>query len=187
MTPSPRAVNRSLEEEILILVNEQDEATGTASKLDCHLGAGRLHRAFSIFLFNDAGELLIQQRSPRKMLWGEYWANSCCSHPRAGEDVRDAAVRRLQEELGMQSELRFLYKFVYQAKFGDIGSEYENCWVFAGHAAGLPVIDPAEIADWRFIAPAELSRELAAHKIPFAPWFRLEWERIEREFLQGSS
>ncbi|MEE4184690.1 MAG: isopentenyl-diphosphate Delta-isomerase [Gammaproteobacteria bacterium] len=167
----------------MILVDADDNQVGTLEKVDCHLGAGRLHRAFSVFLFNPAGELLIQQRSAAKMLWGGYWANSCCSHPRAGEDTLAAAHRRLQEELGVSAELSYLYKFVYHAQFGDIGAEYENCWVFAGHFDGQVAINPEEISDWRFVTPAALTESIAADGERYTPWLKLEWERIRKDFL----
>lgn len=170
--------------DILILVDEHDNEIGSREKVSCHLGDGVLHRAFSVFLFNPAGELLIQQRSANKMLWGGYWANSCCSHPRLGEDTLGAAHRRLQEELGVSCELRYLYKFVYQARFGDIGSEYENCWVFAGHFDGNLNINEDEIADTRFISPADLTREIEADGERFTPWLKLEWDRITQDYLR---
>jgi len=167
----------------LILVDEADNQVGTLEKLDCHLGEGQLHRAFSVFLFNREGQLLIQQRSPAKMLWGGYWANSCCSHPRDGEDTLAAAHRRLQEELGVTAELRYLYKFVYRAHFEDVGSEYENCWVFAGHFDGTVDINPDEISDWRLVTPDELTAAIAAHGERYTPWLKLEWARIREDFL----
>ena len=117
------------------------------------------------------------------MLWGGYWANSCCSHPRAGEDTLAAAHRRMREELGATAELRYLYKFVYQARFGDIGSEYENCWVFAGHFDGEVDINHDEISDWRFISPAELTSDIAANGDRYTPWLKLEWEQITQHYL----
>ncbi len=167
----------------LILVDEDDNEIGSMAKVDCHLGDGLLHRAFSVFLFNPDGQLLIQQRSANKMLWGGYWANSCCSHPRAGEDTLAAAHRRIQEELGVSCELRYLYKFVYQAQFGDVGSEYENCWVFAGHFDGSLNINADEISDWRFVSPAELTHEIDTNGDIYTPWLKLEWECIRADFL----
>jgi isopentenyl-diphosphate delta-isomerase len=169
--------------DILILVDEDDQQVGAGAKYDCHTGTGKLHRAFSVFLFDQNGRLLIQQRSNNKMLWGGYWANSCCSHPRLGEDTHDAATRRVKEELGVNTELTFLYKFVYHAQFGTVGAEYENCWVYAGTFDGVVDVDPDEIAAWRFVTPNELTTEIEAHNEKFAPWFKLEWEQIRREFL----
>jgi isopentenyl-diphosphate delta-isomerase len=166
----------------LILVDERDNTIGSCEKVDCHLGDGLLHRAFSVFLFNPAGQLLIQRRSQHKMLWPLYWANSCCSHPRTGEDTDDAAHRRIYEELGVKAELRYLYKFVYQAKYENVGSEYENCWVYFGEFDGKLSIDSNEIADYRFVTPAELSTELDANPAIYSPWLKLEWATICERF-----
>ena len=116
---------QQLEPDTLILVDENDKETGSCEKVDCHVGQGKLHRAFSVFLFNPEGKILLQQRSQNKMLWGGYWANSCCSHPRHGENTDDAAIRRIQEELGVNCELQYLYKFVYHAEFGEIGKCFD--------------------------------------------------------------
>lgn len=181
---SPDPVTRpAAEPDTLILVDEQDNEIGALEKVDCHLGSGVLHRAFSVFLFNPDGELLIQQRSPGKMLWGGYWANSCCSHPRLGEDTLSAAHRRIREELGVSCELRYLYKFVYHAQFGDVGAEHEHCWVFVGHFDGTVDINRDEISDWRFIQPADLTADIAANAGRYTPWLKLEWERLRSDFL----
>jgi isopentenyl-diphosphate delta-isomerase len=117
----------SSDEERLILVDAEDNDTGFMSKAECHDGKGTLHRAFSIFLFNDQGHLLLQQRAAGKRLWPMYWSNSCCSHPREREAIAVAAARRLQDELQTDSDLEFVYKFIYQASFGELGSEHELC------------------------------------------------------------
>ena len=131
----------SSEGEELILVDRADNEIGFISKADAHDGAGVLHRAFSLFLFNDAGELLLQQRAPGKRLWGGYWSNSCCSHPRWGEDIDAAAHRRLGEELGIRATLRPLFKFQYQAHFGERGSEHELCTVYVGSADSVGAVE----------------------------------------------
>jgi isopentenyl-diphosphate delta-isomerase len=172
----------SSEEELLIRVDADDRPIGTLDKSACHDGAGLLHRAFSLFVFNSAGELLLQRRHPDKRLWPSYWSNSCCSHPRAGEDMETAVARRLQQELGLTARLRYLFKFEYRATFGDIGTEHELCWVYAGTTRETPVINTTEISQWRWIAPAVLDAELAATPEAFTPWFKLEWRRIREEF-----
>ena len=101
----------SSESEELILVDTMDRAVGRLSKAECHDGDGRLHRAFSVFLFNDAGELLLQQRGLDKRLWPGYWSNSCCSHPRSGETLDVATERRLQDELNFSTPLEHVYFF----------------------------------------------------------------------------
>ena len=172
----------SSEGEALIRVDSDDRPIGTLDKSACHDGAGLLHRAFSLFIFNPKGELLIHQRHPSKRLWPAYWSNSCCSHPRAGEDMTTAVARRLQQELGLSARLRYLYKFEYRAEFGDAGTEHELCSVYVGTTSATPVINTTEIADWRWIAPAELDRALETHPERYTPWFKLEWARLRSEF-----
>ena len=167
----------------LILVDEQDNEIGTLGKVDCHLGQGKLHRAFSVFLFDPDGRLLIQQRHANKMLWGGYWANSCCSHPRAGETTDAAAHRRIEEELGVTAELTYLYKFVYHAQFGDVGAEYENYYVYVGRFDGQTDINAEEISATRLVTPDELKRELEENGDKYSPWLKLEWQQIRADYL----
>lgn len=177
----------SSEAESLILVDSGDREIGRASKAACHDGRGILHRAFSLFVFNERGELLLQQRSAGKRLWPGYWANSCCSHPRQGEDMREATQRRLQQELGLRCALRYLYKFEYRADYGELGAEHELCSVYLGRT-GEPVrANRNEVAAWRFILPADLDIEIAEHPERFTPWLKLEWQRLRRDFNEESS
>ena len=168
----------SSEAEELILVDEEDRETGFLSKADCHDGEGRLHRAFSVFLFNPEGELLLQQRAAGKRLWPGYWSNTCCSHPRRGESIELASERRLADELNIGAELEFVYKFIYRAPFGDAGSEYEFCHVFVGRVEGEARPNVSEIAATRFLSPAALEAELRNEPDRFTPWFKLEWEAL---------
>jgi isopentenyl-diphosphate Delta-isomerase len=163
------ALARRVAEDLLILVDSEDREIGQRAKTECHLGDGILHRAFSVFLFNERGEVLIQQRAPGKMLWAGYWSNSCCSHPRPGETTEAAAGRRVLEELALP--------------FGSVGSENELCHVFAGYVSGDPRADASEIAAWRWVDPAALSTEIAADHNRFSPWMQLEWTRIISEYL----
>ena len=170
--------------ESLILVDDGDRAIGFCSKAECHEGNGLLHRAFSVFLFNQAGQLLIQQRSEHKPLWPMYWANSCCSHPRESESVVDAGRRRVREELHVECDLHFLYRFQYHAHYKDLGAEHELCHVFAGVIEDEVSAHPAEIAATRLIDPDELTAEITANPDRFTPWIKLEWERIRTDFLE---
>lgn len=168
----------------LILVDEDDRELGRAGKEECHDGEGILHRAFSVFLFDEEGRLLLQRRAPGKRLWPGYWSNSCCSHPRAGEETKAAARRRIVEELGLEKPipLEWLFRFVYRAHFGEIGSEYELCHVFFGRVLDeQPVVDPLEIDALRTVTRADLEEELLHTPDRFSPWFRLEWARICRD------
>ena len=168
----------SSEDELLILVDEHDREIGHLDKAACHDGAGVLHRAFSIFIFNARGELLLQRRSAEKRLWPGFWANSCCSHPRRGERLGEAAARRLGEELGLASELVELYTFRYHAAFGELGSERELCTVLVGRSDGPVRPNRREIADWRWLAPEVLDAELAQRPDDFTPWLQLEWPEV---------
>ena len=172
-------------EDLLVLVDEADREIGSLAKTAGHLGSGTLHRAFSVFLFDAEGSVLIQQRAAGKVLWPGYWSNACCSHPRPGEAVEAAARRRVREELAVECRLDYLYKFRYQARFGDVGAEHELCYVYAGYPGGALKADPAEIADHRWIAPDELSKAIAANPEHFSPWMKLEWQRISTDFLDG--
>jgi len=171
--------------EALVLVDEHDREIGAETKLACHAGEGLLHRAFSIFVFNARGELLLQRRSAQKPLWPMFWSNTCCSHPRSGETMDYAIDRRLDEELGLRCALNFLYKFKYHARYDALGSEREFCWVYAGHSNAQPVANVNEIAEWRFISAADLDAELAAQPQQFTPWLKLEWAEIKLRFLDG--
>ena len=172
----------SSEDEPLILVDEQDRQVGTLDKASCHDGDGLLHRAFSLFVFNAQGETLLQRRHADKRLWPGYWSNACCSHPRHGEGLEDAVVRRAHEELGLAVAPEFLFKFHYRASFRDVGTEFELCSVFVSHSAPEPSVNSAEIAAWRWISPEDLASEIEAEPTAFTPWLMMEWQRLRTEF-----
>ena len=174
----------SSESEALILVDSSDAEVGFLDKAAAHDGDGVLHRAFSLFIFNPEGKLLLQQRAPGKRLWPEFWSNSCCSHPRRGEEMNEAVHRRLEQELGMKASLEYAYKFEYKAPFGDLGTEHELCWVYTGHTDAEPVINTTEIMDWRWIEPSELTDAIAREPESFTPWLKMEWERLNAEFAE---
>ena len=175
----------SSEDELLVLVDAADNEAGHMTKAECHDGDGVLHRAFSVFLFNLRGEILLQQRGADKRLWPLYWSNSCCSHPRKGESIEIATKRRLQDELNVSATLEFVYKFAYQASFGELGSENELCSVFLGRLDGEPNANATEIEEMRFVTAGELSNELAANPDSFTPWLKLEWQRLTEEFAEA--
>lgn len=175
-----RYENVSSESERLILVDENDNEIGTVSKADAHDAHGTLHRAFSLFIFNTKGELLLQQRSPEKRLWGGYWSNSCCSHPRVGETLEEATHRRLKDELGITAELEHVYHFIYQADFGELGAEHELCHVYVGRSDDAVKANQSEVSDWRWIAPGDLDAEMREKSGQFTPWFKLEWAELKQ-------
>ena len=174
----------SSESEELILVDADDNEIGFLSKAECHDNSGILHRAFSVFLFNAAGELLLQQRASSKRLWPGFWSNSCCSHPRRGESLELATSRRLQDELNFDTELEHVYWFCYEAHFGDAGSENELCHVYLGRALGEVRPNESEIAAIRYVTPARLEAEFADHPERFTPWFLQEWRELTSKYRE---
>jgi isopentenyl-diphosphate delta-isomerase len=156
-------------EDLVVLVDAGDRAVGTAPKLAAHR-TGALHRAFSVFVFDGRGRLLLQRRAAAKYHSGGLWTNSCCGHPRPGEAVLDAAGRRLREEMGISCVLRPVGAFTYRARLGEL-EEHEFDHVLVGRFDGEPVPDPGEVAAWRWVEPGEAARELAASPEAFTAWF----------------
>ncbi|MFH2138160.1 MAG: isopentenyl-diphosphate Delta-isomerase [Candidatus Omnitrophota bacterium] len=170
-------------DEKLILVDDEDNIIGYASKIKSHAGKGVLHRAFSIFIFNEQKQVLLQKRSAEKPLWPLFWSNGVCSHPREGESCEEALQRRLQEELGLTLPLKFLFKFKYQAQFNDLGSEYELCSVYLGKATQIVKANSREIAEWKYVEIEELNRDVRENPFAYTPWFKIEWKRISEQYL----
>lgn len=166
----------------MILVDVEDRQTGTLSKAECHDGNGVLHRAFSVFLFDDEGRLLLQKRASGKRLWPGYWSNTCCSHPRDGESLDIAVSRRLADELHTRTDPEFVYKFIYQASFENQGAENELCHVFIGRVLDEPVANDTEIAELRYATAKQLDSDLARSPDLFTPWFKMEWRRLNDDF-----
>ena len=168
----------SFDHEPLIIVDAQDQILGHGSKVELHQGAGTLHRAFSIFLFNSCGEVLLQQRSSDKPLWPNFWSNTCCSHPRRGESYGVATQRRLKEELGVEAPLFFTHRFRYQAQFNEHGAEHELCSVYVGSIDEDPSPNPLEIRDWQWVSPDALDEWFVSTPETLTPWFKLEWAAL---------
>jgi isopentenyl-diphosphate delta-isomerase len=164
----------------VVLCDDAGRPIGTADKSAAHDGSGQLHLAFSVFVFRpDGRSMLIQRRSDLKRLWPMVWANSCCSHPRQGEPIMEAAQRRLREELGMSCELTRGPEFVYRAiDPNGAGVEYEYDVTILGFSPADPRPDPAEVAEWRWIDVDTLQCEMTAHPERFAPWFHLGLPRV---------
>jgi isopentenyl-diphosphate delta-isomerase len=158
-------------EEQLILVDEANRATGTAGKTAVHRD-GLLHRAFSIFIVDDRGRILLQQRSPKKYHSGGLWANSCCGHPRPGERTLTAARRRLGEELGITGDLEFGFYARYQAPLDHGMQENEFVYVYFGGLNSRPQPHPDEIAAIEFLPFDEIGRRLKQEPESFSAWFR---------------
>jgi isopentenyl-diphosphate Delta-isomerase len=164
--------------EYVVLVNEQDKATGTMEKMEAHK-KGVLHRAFSVFIFNSKGEMLLQQRALNKYHSGGLWTNACCSHPKPDEDTADAALRRLQEEMGFTTELEKIFDFVYQAEFDNGLTEHEFDHVFAGEYEGPIEFDKQEVMDYCYKRLEDIRLLLKEHPQKFTQWFHLAFPRIE--------
>ena len=166
----------------LILVDSEDSEIGVLDKESCHDGNGTLHRAVSVFVFNELGDLLMQQRHPNKRLWGGYWSNSCCSHPRFGEKTQVAAERRLYEECGLHVALEFVFKFEYSALFGEAGAEHELCSVFIGVTNTPPIINTTEVSNFKWQKPSLLDQKIENQPHIYTPWFKTEWAKLRTEF-----
>ena len=167
----------------VILCDDSGRPQGACDLLEAHVGEGRLHLAFSVYLFSpDRRALLVQQRSAEKLLWPLVWANTCCSHPRAGEDALDAGQRRLREEMGIEAELRLGPAFVYRAEDpAGRGVEHEYDVILLGTFAGEPVPNPAEVAAWRWVDVKQLRAEMRKCPQEYAPWLHLGLERLESD------
>jgi isopentenyl-diphosphate delta-isomerase len=178
--PSPdNSTSAGSESDELILVDEHDNPVGYAPKLEAHQNGGKLHRAFSVFIFNTAGEMLLQRRAASKYHFGGLWTNACCSHPRRGEETLAAAHARLRHELGFDTELRELFSFVYRATDPTSGlTEHEFDHVFAGHFDGAPAPNAAEVDDWKWMASGELLADIRARPSAYTPWFALVVDRV---------
>ncbi len=172
--------------EELICVDDNGQLIGFKDKARCHEGTGIRHLAFSIFLFNPDGDLLLQKRHSSKLLWGGFWSNTVCSHPRRGETMAIATQRRLKDELNIESSvsLKHLYTFNYEAAFKDIGSENEHCFVFVGHVEHDLHIRPndTEISDIKWISKQQLTEDIEAYPETYTPWFKMEWHKLCQEF-----
>ena len=158
-------------EEQVILVDADDREVGTATKLAVH-GDGRLHRAFSIFLEDDAGRLLLQRRAKDKYHSGGLWSNTCCGHPRPGESTSDAARRRLREEMGVEPALQPVCVFTYRAELGNGLVEHEVDHVFAGRLDAVPRPDPREVAEWQWLTIPALVADLRVNPGRYSVWLK---------------
>lgn len=161
----------------VILVDEQDHQIGIGEKLAVHR-AGQLHRCFSIFVFNSKGELLIQKRATGKYHSGGLWSNTCCSHPRPGEDINEAAHQRLQMEMGFDCELKEVFSFTYRVEFENGLTEHEFDHVFVGTSDATPVLNPEEASEWQWVAPSALLADMKKDPEKYTYWFRVSFNRV---------
>jgi isopentenyl-diphosphate delta-isomerase len=162
----------------LILVDENDSPLGKMDKLLVHQ-KGLLHRAFSVFIFNSKGELLLQQRADTKYHSGGLWTNTCCSHPRYGEELSEAVERRLMEEMGMKCETEFAFSFIYFAAFENGLSEHELDHVFVGTSDIAPTPNSAEVKNWKYINLASLEKDIEKHPKNYSEWMKICLPRLK--------
>jgi isopentenyl-diphosphate delta-isomerase len=169
--------------EEVILVNEEDAPLGIMEKMEAHRRA-LLHRAFSVFIFNREGKMLLQKRASQKYHSAGLWTNACCSHPRPGEDTREAAVRRLQEELGFTTVLEKIFDFTYRSEYGNGLTEFEYDHVFLGTYDDAIMPNEEEVSDYCFQSLDEIRAGLQSRPDSYTSWFHIAFpmlnERINR-------
>ena len=166
-----------MKEEEVILVNQKNEQIGTMPKMEAHEKA-LLHRAFSVFIVNDDGEIMLQQRAASKYHSPLLWTNTCCSHQRVGESNLDAGKRRLQEEMGFEAELKELFSFIYKAPFENGLTEHEYVHVMIGNFNTEPKINPEEVEDWKWMSPDLVKKDIADNPKEYTVWFKIIFEKF---------
>ena len=167
--------------ENIILVDNNDRQIGTMGKMEAH-EKGLLHRAFSVFVFNSKGELLMQQRAKDKYHSGGLWTNTCCSHPNDGEQTDVAALRRLHEEMGITCILQPAFNFIYKAKFDNGLMEHEYDHVFFGSSDELPKIEKTEVQDYKYLSLPLLREELKRNPEMYTAWLKDSFNEVVRRF-----
>ena len=156
----------------VVLVNEDDVEIGLMPKLEAHQ-KGVLHRAFSVFIYNSKGEMLLQQRAFGKYHSEGLWSNTCCSHPLPAESAHHGAVRRLEEEMGITADLQFLFTFQYRVKLENGLTENELDHVFYGISDAVPNLDAAEANDYKYMKPAEIKADMQLNPDHYTEWFKI--------------
>jgi isopentenyl-diphosphate delta-isomerase len=158
--------------EWVVLVDANDREIGVMEKIEAHR-QNLLHRAFSVFVFNQRGELLLQRRALQKYHSGGLWTNTCCSHPRPGESIEEAATRRLLEEMGFECPVYDTFSFLYQCDMGNGLYEHEFDHVLFGEFNGIPAPDTTEVMDWKFSSMDEIERRMHSNPEEFTEWFKI--------------
>lgn len=165
----------------LILVDENDKPWGKLEKQFVH-ELGLLHRAFSIFIFNSKGELLLQQRADEKYHSGGLWTNTCCSHPQFGEEITWAIERRLQEEMGMKCKTAFAFSFIYKAKFENGLTEHEFDYVYFGITDDLPFPEKSEVKNWKYLSIENLEQDILIQPEKYTEWMKICLPEVQKHF-----
>tara|TARA_B100000989_G_scaffold43231_1_gene27535 strand:+ start:145 stop:663 length:519 start_codon:yes stop_codon:yes gene_type:complete len=167
--------------EKVILVDKLDNPIGEMEKQEAHV-KGLLHRAFSIFIFNDKEEILLHQRAHHKYHSGGLWTNTCCSHPRPGEHIHDAANRRLVEEMGMVCTLKEQFSFIYKAKLDNDLFEHELDHVFFGKSSEKPVLNKDEVADYKYLSIKSIQQDLIDNPGRYTAWFKICFDEVVQNY-----
>ncbi|MBA3664235.1 MAG: isopentenyl-diphosphate Delta-isomerase [Bacteroidetes bacterium] len=171
-------------EEQVILIDENDVQIGLCGKLLAH-ESGQLHRAISVFIFNQKNEMLLQRRAQTKYHSGGLWTNACCSHPRPGESIEKAAQRRLKEEMGIEADsLFYAFHFIYKAKLDKGLTEHELDHVFIGKTDEQPKPDPAEVCEYKYLSVEEIKEDLKQHPEKYTYWFKRIFEKVISAYFQ---
>lgn len=163
-------------EEKVVLVNEQDEQIGVMPKMEAHEKAV-LHRAFSVFIFNDKGELMLQQRALHKYHSPGLWTNTCCSHQRDGEANIAAGLRRLKEEMGFTTSLKETMWFIYKAPFDNGLTEHELDHILVGNYNDSPTVNKEEVADWKWMGLEEVKNDITKNPTHYTAWFKIIFDK----------
>jgi len=172
--------------EEVVLVDQEDKEIGREEKIKAHQEA-KLHRAFSIFILNSRGEWLLQKRAKEKYHCGGLWTNTCCSHPRPGEAVEEAAHRKLKQEMGFDCDLKRVFSFIYNAPFDNGLTEHELDHVLIGKWDGEPEMNPEEVEEFKWISPEELKKDVLEHPEKYTPWFKIVLKRVEEHIKEQPS
>lgn len=171
---------------MVVLVNEQDQQIGLMEKIEAH-EKGLLHRAFSVFILNDANELLLQKRALSKYHSPGLWTNTCCSHPKDNENIINAGNRRLKEEMGFQTELKPFLSFIYKAKFENGLTEHEFDHVLIGKYNDEPLINFAEVCDWKWVDLEGLSLDIINNSENYTVWFKIIFKKYHNKIKLNES
>jgi len=176
------AKSNQMKIEKVVLVDQQDNPIGEMEKMEAHEKA-ILHRAFSVFVFNNKDELMLQQRALSKYHSPGLWTNTCCSHPVPGEKIIDAGHRRLNEEMGFDCEINKIFDFVYKAKLNKGLTEHEFDHVLFGRYDNMPKINPEEVEHWKWMKMSDINHDMKNHPKKYTVWFRIAFDRVW-EFLK---
>ncbi|WP_396633742.1 isopentenyl-diphosphate Delta-isomerase [Maribacter sp. R86514] len=175
-----------MKEEQVILVNENNEQIGTMAKMEAHEKAV-LHRAFSVFITNEKGDIMLQQRAASKYHSPLLWTNTCCSHQRVGESNIEAGKRRLQEEMGFQAELKELFSFIYKAPFDNGLTEHELDHVMIGSYDAEPNINPDEVEAYKWMSPASIKDDISNNPNEYTAWFKIIFDKYYEHLFNMSA